>query len=59
MGIRLNARWLLEVKLKKKNKNKLQPMISTGREPDEDRMNYYFTLYSLSFVSPSQLDGKS
>lgn len=46
-------------KKKKENKNKLQPMISTGRDPDEDRMNYYFTLYSLSFVSPSQLDGKS
>lgn len=37
MGIRLNARWLLEIKLrKKKEKNKLQLMISTGREPDEE-----------------------
>ena len=38
VGIRLNARWLLEVKLKKKKKknNKLQSMISTGREPEEE-----------------------
>ena len=39
VGIRLNARWLLEVKLKKKKKktkNKLQSMISTGMEPEEE-----------------------
>ena len=39
MGIRLNARWLLEVKLKKKTKQngiKLQLKISTGREPDKE-----------------------
>lgn len=35
VGIRLNARWLLEVKFKKKKK-KLQSMISTGREPDKE-----------------------
>ena len=35
VGIRPNARWLLEVKLKKKKKN-LQSMISTGREPEEE-----------------------
>lgn len=36
VGIRLNARWLLEVRFKKKKKKKLQSMISTAREPEEE-----------------------
>lgn len=43
VGIRLNARWLLGVKLKKKKKkNKLQSMISTGREPDKENTGTAF-----------------